>query len=164
MTRISIIVAVAEENVIGKNNQLLWHLPADLRHFKELTTNQVVIMGRKTFESIGKLLPNRISIIISRNKNFFVNGAIIVDSVEKSLSEALNFQGREIFIIGGAEIYSQTLHLANKIYLTKVNANFDGDSFFPKIENSEWKIIERVDYQADEKNIFSYSFIIYEKI
>jgi len=159
---ISIIVAASENNVIGKNNQLIWHLPADLQHFKKITMGHTIIMGRKTFESIGRPLPGRVSIIITRNKNFTANGCIVVNSLEEAIKKADH--QKEIFIIGGAEIFNQSMTIAQKIYFTHIFHQFDGDTFFPKIDEKLWKMTKEERFDADEKNKFSYSFCEYEKI
>ena len=157
---VSAIVAISENHVIGKDNKLLWHLPGDLRHFKEITTGHTIIMGRKTFESVGKPLPKRRNIIITR-QDIKIEGCEIVNSIEAALSLAKDEQ--EVFITGGAEIYKQSLHLTDRIYLTIVHKKFEGDSFFPEIDKQEWKEVFRDDHQADEKNSLPYSFITLER-
>ncbi len=153
---VTLIVAVSSNNVIGKNNQLIWHLPADMKHFKQLTTGHTVFMGRKTYDSIGKPLPNRRNIVISRNiKN--IAGCEVVASLEDGLK--LCADEEEIFVIGGAEIYRQALPIANQIELTRVHQDFEGDTFFPKIDLQEWQETNRRDFVPDEKNLLSYSFI-----
>jgi dihydrofolate reductase len=131
---ISIIVAVAENQAIGYNNQLLWRLKEDLQRFKSLTMGHHIIMGRKTYESIGKPLPGRTSVVITRDLNFKAEGCRVVHSLE----EALKVEDSEVFIIGGAEIYNQALPLADKIYLTRIHASFPGDTFFPELDLNEW--------------------------
>jgi dihydrofolate reductase len=152
----SIIVAISENNAIGKNNQLLWYLPADLKHFKQITTRHTVIMGRKTFDSVGKPLPNRRNIIITRQK-ISIEGCEVVSSINEAL--ALCADEEEVFIVGGAEIYRQSIHLTDRIYLTIVHQKFDADSYFPEINYNEWIETEREDHQPDEKNKLAYSFI-----
>jgi len=161
MKNISIIVATDTENAIGKNNQLLWHLPKDLQFFKKTTSGYPIIMGRKTFDSIGKPLPNRRNIVISRQANLKIEGV----EVYHELSDALKAceEEKELFIIGGGEIYKQALPLAQKIYLTKVNHKFDADTYFPSIDAEDWKVIEKEDNFKDEKHQFDYSFIILER-
>ncbi|MEX1382296.1 dihydrofolate reductase [Lutibacter sp.] len=158
---ITIIAAIAENNALGKNNQLIWHLPADLKRFKQVTLNHHIIMGRKTFESLGKPLPNRTTIIITRNKHFTAEGCIIVNSLNEALKAA------EIddnpFILGGAEIYNQAIEIADKIDLTFIHHTFDADAFFPKIDTSIWKETSRQYFKADEKNKYDYSFVSYIK-
>ncbi|MDA3779394.1 MAG: dihydrofolate reductase [Bacteroidales bacterium] len=159
---ISIIVAVAENNVIGKNNKLLWHIPRDMKHFKETTMGHHIISGRKTFESFGKPLPKRTNIIVTRNNNYTQEGCIIVNSLEDALDYAKN--DTEIFIIGGGEIYKQALNFADRIYLTKVHHSFDGDTFFPEINPNNWKETDRKKIDSDEKNKYPISIITLNKI
>ncbi len=153
---ISLIVAVSTNNVIGKNNQLIWHLPADLKHFKQLTTGHTVFMGRKTYDSIGKPLPNRRNVVISRSVDK-ITGCEVATSLEEALQ--LTQQENEVFVIGGAEIYRKALPLAHRIYLTQIHQDFDGDTFFPSIDFQSWQETSREDFSPDEKNAFSYSFI-----
>ena len=136
---ISIIAAVSKNGVIGVDNKLPWDLPEDLKRFKELTTGNVVIMGRKTYESIGKPLPNRINIVITRNKDFFVPGVITTNSLESALLKAGG--DKHIFIIGGGEIYKQSIGFADKLYITEVDMEVEGDTKFPTISN-EWSVTE----------------------
>ena len=156
---LSIIVAVGKNNEIGEGNRLLWHLPAELKHFKEITTGHTIIMGRKTFESLPKgPLPNRRNIVISRNPELKIGGAEVYSSLELALLKTINDD--EVFIIGGAQIYRQTFPDADKLYLTKVHAEFpQADTFFPEINYAEWKEISRETFPADEKNIYGFSFI-----
>ena len=154
------VVAIAENHAIGKNNQLLWYLPADLKHFKNITTGHTVIMGRKTYESVGKPLPNRRNIIITR-QDITIEGCEVVKSIEDAL--ALCADEDEVFIVGGAEIYRQSMHLTNRIYLTVVHQKFDADSFFPEIHYDEWLETEQEDHEPDEKNKLPYSFITLER-
>ena len=156
----SIIVAIARNHAIGKNNKLLWHLPNDLKHFKDVTTGHTVIMGRKTYDSVGKPLPNRRNIIITR-KDIKIEGCEVVKSIEDAF--ALCAGEEEVFIVGGAEIYRQSIHLTDRIYLTIVHQQFDADSFFPEIDYKEWNETAREDYQPDEKNKLPYSFITLER-
>lgn len=155
---VKIIVATSKNRVIGNDNKLIWKLSSDLKRFKELTTGNPVVMGRKTFESIGKPLPNRRNIIITRNENYEVDGCEIVSSLE----EAFLLTNNDCFIIGGGEIYKQSIEVADKIYLTLVDCEVNGDTFFPEID-STWKKISRKDFESDEKNEYRYSFIEYEK-
>ena len=157
--KLSLIVAVAENGVIGHHNQLIWHLPNDLKQFKRLTTGHCIIMGRKTFESIGKPLPNRTSIIISRNPDFQIEGCITVDSLENAIKKAQELENEETFVIGGAEIYRLSLPKVNKIYLTEVHHAFEGDTFFPVIDKTVWQETYREDFETDEKHSYKYSFV-----
>src|SRR4051794_7100622 len=153
---ITIIVAIAENNAIGKNNQLLWHLPADLKHFKQVTSGRSIIMGRKTFDSVGKPLPNRRNIVVTR-QNINIEGCEVVKSVDEGL--ALCAGKDEVFIGGGAEIYKLAMDKTDRIYLTVVHQSFDADTFFPEINYNVWKETAREDHQPDEKNKLPYSFI-----
>ena len=158
---LSIIVAVDENNGICKNNQLPWHLPADLKHFKTLTTGHPIIMGRKTFDSIGKPLPNRKNIVITGQKDLHIDGVEIVNSLEEALMICKN--ELEVFIIGGSQIFNQALLLSNKLYLTRIHQVFDTDTSFPEIDKNLWVEQERTEHRPDEKNLFSYTFISYTK-
>jgi dihydrofolate reductase len=155
---INIIVATSKNRVIGNNNSLIWSLPADLKRFKQITTGNTVVMGRKTYESIGKPLPNRRNIIITRDTNYLVDNCVIVNSLE----EALMLCNNDCFIIGGGEIYNQSIGIADKIYLTLIQEDFEGDTYFPEI-GKEWTKVSREDFEPDEKNAHKYSFINYEK-
>lgn len=158
--KISLIVAQSINHVIGKNNQLPWHLPADLKHFKNLTMGKPIIMGRKTFESIGKPLPGRRNIVISRDKRFFADGCDIFHSIDDALNAVTT--EKEVMIIGGANLYSQVLHRAECIYMTIVDAKFDGDVFFPEL-NVEWTISSEEKFLPNGKNMYPYRFLVYTK-
>jgi len=155
---IKIIVATSKNKVIGDSNSLIWHLPADLKRFKALTTGNSIVMGRKTYESIGRPLPNRRNIIITRDVKYDVEGCETVNSLE----EALMICNQNCFIIGGGEIYKQSMEIADQIYLTLVHEDFEGDTEFPEI-GSEWKMVTSQDFEPDEKNKHKYSFIEYMK-
>lgn len=156
---LSIIVAVSENGVIGLNNQLIWRLPDDLKRFKQLTLGHPIIMGRKTFESIGKPLPGRQSIIITRDKNFSFEGTIVVHSLEEAIEEAKKIGTEEAFVIGGGDIYRQVQDICDKLYITEVHTQTNGDTFF-QIENPElWQESERTHHEADEKHNFSFDFV-----
>jgi dihydrofolate reductase len=157
---ISIIVAIGENNAIGKNNQLLWHMPADLKHFKNITAGHSIIMGRKTFDSVGKPLPNRRNIVVTR-QNITIPGCEVVKSIDEGI--ALCEGEDEVFIGGGAEIYRQAMDKTNRIYLTIIHKMFDADTFFPEIDFTKWIETEHEDYQSDDKNKFPYSFITLER-
>jgi len=158
---LSIIVAASQNNVIGKDNQLIWRLSADLKRFKALTTGHHIIMGRKTSDSIGKPLPNRTSIIITRQADYEVEGCIVVNSLEDALAKVPADQ--EAFIIGGGTIYKEAIDKADKLYLTRVHGKFEGDTFFPKIDTKIWNSVKREDHMPDAKNEYAYSFIDYER-
>jgi dihydrofolate reductase len=164
---ISLIVAVADNNVIGKDNALVWHLPADMKFFKEKTTGHCIITGRKNYESIpGKFrpLPNRTNIVITRQADYKAPGAIVVGSVEAAIEKAKQTGDEEIFIIGGAEIFRQSLRYAGRIYLTVIHHSFEGDVFFPEIDSREWRETGRSKGPVDEKNKYPHDYIILEKI
>jgi dihydrofolate reductase len=158
---ISIIVALSKNKVIGKDNKLPWKLPADLKRFKELTLGKPVIMGRKTFESIGKPLANRLNIVLTSDKNFKAEGVIAVHSREEAVKAAGNAE--EIMVIGGASVYKEFLPLAQRIYLTVVSAEFEGDAFFPDFDLDAWKTVNREDRESDDKNHYHHTFTILEK-
>ena len=158
---VSIIVAIGENHAIGKNNQLLWHMPNDLKHFKDITSGRTIIMGRKTFDSVGKPLPRRRNIVVTR-QDITIPGCEVVKSIEDGL--ALCKGEDEVFIGGGAEIYKLAMHLTNRIYLTIIHKSFDADTFFPEIDKTEWKEVKREDFEPDEKNLIPYSFITLERL
>lgn len=159
---VTIIAAVAENNALGKNNDLIWHLPKDLKRFKQITNGHYVIMGRKTFESLGKPLPNRTTIIITRNQDYEAKGCIVVNSLDEALIKATPDENP--YILGGAEIYKQALAVADVLDLTIVHHSFDADAFFPKIDKAVWREIEREDFKADEKHRYDYSFVKYKRV
>lgn len=159
---ISMIAAIGKNNVLGVKNSLPWRLPADFKHFKELTTGKPVIMGQKTFESIGSPLPNRKNIIMTLDENLKLDGCIIAHSIDESLRAAEDAE--EVMICGGASIYRQFLPLANKMYLTLVDAQIEGaDAFFPEFNREEWRELERIENKADDKNEYNYTFITLER-
>ncbi len=151
-----LIAAAAENNAIGKDNQLIWHLPDDFKRFKQLTTSHYIIMGRKTFESFPKPLPNRTHIIITRQKNYNAEGCIIVYSVKEAMKIVANTE--IIFIIGGAEIYKQTIDLADKIELTRVHTTVEADAFFPDINLKKWTLFSEEFHPKDEKHTYDFTF------
>lgn len=159
---ISMIVAAAENNAIGKDNQLLWKLPNDFKFFKNTTWGLPIIMGRKTYESLGKALPARPNIVITRNKDWKADDAIVTGSLEEALLKAKEANTKEIFIIGGAEVYKQAIDtIANKIYLTRVHAKLDGDAYFPEMDQDQWQLIANEDFTRDEKHDYDYSFQVW---
>lgn len=160
---VTIIAGIGSKNELGKDNELLWKLSADLKRFKKVTTGHHIIMGRKTFESIGKPLPNRTTIIITRNDNYFKDGCLVANSIEQAIELAEN--DNEVFIIGGGQIYKQALEkdLVDKLDITLVHATFDADAFFPDINTNVWKESSREDFKADDKNEYDYSFVTFEK-
>lgn len=160
---LKILVAFDENRVIGKNNTLIWHLPADLKRFKTLTTGHVIIMGRKTFESIGKPLPNRTTIVISRQVDLQIEGVIIAHSVEEAILKAKSITREDIFIVGGAEIYALSLPLTDQILVTQLHDIFEGDAFFPEIPLELFEVTEKERGVTDEKNTYQYSYITYTR-
>jgi len=158
----SLVVAADSNNCIGNENKLLCHLPADLQHFKAITWGHTIIMGRKTFESMNKkVLPGRETIVITRQSNYEAEGCLLANSIEQALT--LTKKDLHIYIIGGADIYHQTIADAEKIYLTRIHNTFKGDSFFPTITNEDWQIEEKKDFIPNDKNKYAYSFITYSK-
>ena len=158
---ITVIAAIGKNNELGKENDLIWHLPADLKRFKKLTSGHHIIMGRNTYESIGKPLPNRTTIIITSNKNYQQKGCLTASSIEEAIQLAKN--DSEIFIIGGAQIYKQVLasKIIDRLDITHVHGSFDADVFFPEINIEHWKEVHREDFKADDKNKYDYSFVSY---
>jgi dihydrofolate reductase len=160
---ISLVVAASENNAIGKDNQLLWHLPNDMRFFKNTTWGNVVIMGRKSFESLSKALKGRINVVITRQGNWKAEDTIVAKDLHDALQKAEATNCKEIMIIGGGEIYKQSMDIADKIYLTRVHATFDADTFFPVIEESKWELISNEDFFKDEKHKYDYSFQVWSR-
>jgi dihydrofolate reductase len=163
---ISIIVAVGSNNAIGKNNTLIWHLPADMKFFKEKTTGHCIITGRKNYESIPdkfRPLSNRTNIVITRQEDYKAPGAIVTASLEAALEKAKQTGDSEIFIIGGGDIFRQSLHLATTIYLTKIDETFDADVFFPELDLTKWEEVASVKGIRDEKNKYDYTFYTYKR-
>ncbi len=160
---LSIIVAKAKNNIIGKDNKLLWSLPADLKRFKELTTDHTIIMGRKTFESLGRVLPNRKHVVFSQNTNFSVNDENV--RIVHSMLEIKEYidDENENFVIGGAMIYSLLMPYVTKMYVTEIDKDFEGDSFFPKIDLEKWKEVSREKGPKDEENKLDFDFVVYER-
>lgn len=161
---ISCIVAVGKNYVIGVDNQMPWKISTDLKYFKKTTTGHCVIMGRKNFESIGKPLPDRTNIIVSRNKNLFISDCVIVDTIEKAIEYAHNENETEVFIIGGAEIYRQTIDYWDKIYITEVDINVKGDAFFPEIDFKKWKLESSTFVKKSQDVQFELNFKIYSRV
>jgi dihydrofolate reductase len=163
---ISIIVAVGSNNAIGKNNTLIWHLPADMKFFKEKTTGHCIITGRKNYESIPdkfRPLTNRTNIVITRQEDYKAPGAIVTSSLEEAVEKAKQTGDTEIFIIGGGDVFRQSLHLVDTIYLTRIEEAFDADVFFPELDPEKWQEIASVKGIRDEKNKFDYTFYTYKR-
>lgn len=159
---IIMIAAVAENNALGKNNELVWHLPNDFKRFKSLTTGHHIIMGRKTFESFPKPLPNRTHVIITRQKDYNPKDCIVVDSIEKAL--AVCPENETSFIIGGGEIYNLAIPYADKLEITKVHHNFEADAFFPEIDSNDWKEVQTEFNPIDDKHQFAYTYQTFVKV
>ena len=159
--KVSIVVAAAENNVIGRENGLIWKLSNDMKYFKGLTMGHPVIMGRKTFESIGKPLPGRKNIVITRNQDFTAEGCVVVHTIESALGEAKD--AGEVFVIGGENIYRQFWGIADKLYLTRVHTKVSGDAAIPAVDESDWTEESRQFYKADEKNEYDHSIITYAR-
>ncbi len=160
---ISLIVAASTNNAIGKNNQLLWNLPNDMKFFKNTTWGMPVIMGRKTFESLKKPLPGRFNYVVTRQANWTAEGVTVATDIADAIKKTAETNCKEIFIIGGGEIFKQSIGLADKIYLTRVHADLDGDTFFPVIDETQWQLTSNEDFAADLKHVYSYSFQIWER-
>ena len=158
---ITIIAAVAQNNAIGKNNDLLWHLPKDFKRFKEVTSGHYIIMGRKTFESFPKPLPNRTHVVISRQKNYNPENCIVAESLEDAINKCP--KNEDIFIIGGGEIYNQAINICNKLDITKVQHQFEAEVFFPEINLNIWKLTDEEFHTKDEKHLYDFSFQTYIK-
>lgn len=160
---ISLVVAADENNLIGKNNQLPWQLPNDLKYFKNLTWAMPVVMGRKTYESIGKPLPGRKNIVITRDKTWSREGVHVEHSVDEAIVLAKTFEVKEIFVIGGAEIFKTSFELADRIYLTRIQHRFEGDVYFPEPDGAQWKMVREKVCEADEKNLYKHRFQVWER-
>ena len=158
---ITLIAAAAENNALGKNNDLIWHLPDDFKRFKSITSGHYIIMGRKTFESFPKPLPNRTHVIITRQKNYNPENCIVVNSLEKAIAACP--KDEDVFVIGGGEIYKQSIAIADKIELTRVHSTFEADTFFPEIDTTIWDLVQEEFHPKDEKHNFDFSFQTYLK-
>ncbi|KAA3602012.1 MAG: dihydrofolate reductase [Calditrichaeota bacterium] len=159
--RISLIFAKSSNGVIGKENTLPWHLSADLKRFKKITSGNSILMGRKTYESIGRPLPNRKNVVITRQKDFEAKGCVVANSLEEAIEGCKD--EAEIFVIGGSEIYKQAMKFADRIHLTEIHEDFEGDAFAPEFDLKDWQETSREDFEPNEKNKYSYSFIILDK-
>jgi dihydrofolate reductase len=157
---ISFILAMDAQKAIGLNNQLPWRLPADLAYFKRITLNHTVLMGRKTYESMGKPLPNRINVILTQNKDYTAEGCVIVHSVEEAVDR---YKDEELFVIGGAEIFRLFMPYVDRMYITRIEHEFAADTFFPDYAADEWQLISSEDGVTNDKNPYTYSFLLYER-
>lgn len=158
------IVAAAQNDVIGRQNALPWRLPSDFRYFRNRTWGMPIIMGRKSFEALKEPLPGRMNIVVTGRSGWNPKGAVITHSVEEAVERAAEADTREIFIIGGGEIFRQTMDLVSRIYLTRVHAQVQGDTYYPKVDPLQWQLIQAESFQADEKNEYGYTFEIWERI
>jgi dihydrofolate reductase len=161
---ISFIVAMDDNRVIGKDNQLPWHLPEDLKFFKRVTMGHPIVMGRKTFDSIGRALPGRENIIITRNKNYKSDTCTVFNYIEEFLSYTSYKPEEEYFVIGGAEIFKQLLPKVDRLYITEIHEEFDGDTFFPEFDMKDWKLVSKEAGPKDEKNPYDYEFKVYSRL
>lgn len=160
---LSHIVATSENNVIGLDGDLPWRLPADMRFFKNMTTGHHILMGRKNFECMPKALPNRTNIVISRQKGYTANGAIVFTTIEEGIAYAKERDEEELFIIGGGVIYKETLHLVDRIYLTRIKETFKGDTFYPELNPDEWTCVQTTGHEPDEKNKYAFDIMTFER-
>ncbi len=161
--RLSAITAIAQNNIIGKDNSLPWHLPADMKFFKKTTMGHAIIMGRKTYESFKKALPGRTNIVITRQSDYTLSDAIVVHSLEEGIEKAKEIEKEEIFILGGAQIFEQSLPLIDRLYLTRIYEAFEGDIQFPDFEVNQWEMTGIEPHEPDEKNKYYYAFQLWEK-
>lgn len=159
---ISLVVAMDENRLIGADNRLPWHLPADLKHFKKVTMGHPIVMGRRTWESIGRPLPGRTNIVVTRRVDYRAPGAVVVDSPEAAKAAAGDCN--ELMVIGGARLYEDMLAEANRIYLTRIHAGFEGDTWFPELAEDEWACVSREDFEKDDRNPCDYTFMVLERI
>lgn len=160
---LSHIVAASENNIIGIGNSLPWRLPNDFKYFKNRTWGLPIIMGRNTFESLKKALPGRQNIVLTRRNDWHAEGALVVHSMDEALRKAKESEAKEIFIIGGGEIFKETMDLINRVYLTRVHTRLDGDTKYPELDSTKWRLVKSQTYPADEKNKYSYSFELWER-
>ena len=164
MIRVSLVVAVSENNVIGKDNQLLWSLPNDMKFFKNTTWGMPVIMGRKTFESLGKPLPGRTNIVITSKPDWQSPGTITVSSLDEAIHAAEETDAKEVFVIGGGQVYKQSMPVANRIYYTRVHTKVEGDTFFPEIDPIQFRLVSELPFTKDARHAFNYTFEIWDHI
>jgi len=159
---LTIIAAAAENNALGKDNQLVWHLPDDFKRFKQLTSGHHIVMGRKTFDSFPKLLPNRTHVVITRQDNFRKEGVLVVNSLKRAIE--LSADDPQPFVIGGGEIYKMAMTLADKIELTRVHGTFEADTYFPEIDKNQWKLVSEEFHEKDKKHNYAFTYLTYERI
>jgi dihydrofolate reductase len=159
---ISLIVAVARNGIIGRDGDLPWHLPTDLKRFKALTMGHHLVVGRKTWEEVGRPLPGRVMVVVTRDPEYRPEGVIVVHSVEQALEVACGDD--EVFIAGGGEVYRQALPLVDRMYVTRIHAEVAGDTTFPEVDPADWRLVETEDYEADERHEYPFSFEVYDRI
>lgn len=160
---LSIIVAASENNVIGINNHLPWHLPVDMKYFKDITMGKPIVMGRKSFEELGRVLPGRPNIMITRQQDYKAEGLHIVPSLEAGIEKAKTFGTEEIFITGGGEIFKMALPIVDRVYLTRVHAEVTGDTYFPEFDPKGWKLVKNERHEKDEKHAYALTFQVWER-
>lgn len=161
---VSAIFAVSENNVIGKGNDLPWRMPADLKYFKKTTLGHPVIMGRKSFESIGRPLPGRHNIVLTRDPEYTAEGISVVHTLSEALESAAKEDAEEVFVIGGGQIYEKAFAFCDRLYITRIHSEVEGDVFLPELDFSDWNLISEENHKSDGKNIHDYTFCIYERI
>lgn len=160
---ISFVVAAAKNNVIGKDNKLVWNLPNDMKFFKNVTWGMPVVMGRKSFEALGKALPGRKNIVLTRQEDYKAKDAIVVKTMDEAKAVVKEMDVKEMMVIGGGEIFKMVMPEAKRIYLTRVDAEPDGDAFFPEVNPAEWELVSKKDHEADARHAYNYSFQIWER-
>lgn len=160
---LSFIVAMDENRVIGKDNDLPWHLPNDLQFFKQKTSGNTIIMGRKTFDSLGRVLPNRKHVVLTRTKQKYPEEVEVVHTIDDIIEYTNKHHREELFVIGGGNLFTQLLPYADRLYITEIHESFDGDVYFPMINGNEWKEVSRIKGKQDEKNIYNYDYVTYER-
>jgi len=160
---LSIIVAASENNVIGVNNHLPWHLPVDMKYFKDMTMGKPIVMGRKSFEELGRVLPGRPNIMITRQSDYTAEGLYVVPSLEAGIEKAKTFGTEEIFITGGGEIFKMALPIIDRLYLTRVHAEVSGDTYFPEFDPRGWKLVKNERHEKDEKHAYALTFQVWER-
>jgi len=161
---ITLVVAAANNNAIGKDNHLLWRLPNDMKYFKNVTWGMPVLMGRKTFEALGKALPGRKNMVLTKQPGWKANGVVVVKNFDDALFLTKEMDVKELMVIGGGQIYRSVIDKSNRIHITRVAADFDADVFFPAIDPAIWKLVSKKDHEADAKHAYNYSFQVWEKI
>ena len=161
---ITLVVAASNNNAIGKDNQLLWRLPNDMKYFKNVTWGMPVLMGRKTFESLGKALPGRKNMVLTRQSKWKAPDVVVVKEIEDAIFLTKEMDVKELMVIGGGEIFRAVFEKANRIHLTRVDGEFEGDAFFPAVDPAAWKLVSKSDHEADSNHAYGYSFQVWEKI